>query len=230
MEEKMQEREIVAQSKFMAWLDNYWYHYKWHTIIVAFFLMVFVVCFVQCSKVESVDMTVAFCANDTLNESEMEALTKILSDACPEDVDGDSRKTARLNLHTVFSEEELTALYTDTDEASGETTVDRSGMMTAKGYNTERIENLQNYVMTGECAVWLVSEYVYTTMFEGKIAVMDARPLSETWLYSTYDAVKDLPDGLRLILTKPLYGTYAAEEVFATAEAYYHVLVSGNQS
>ena len=225
MEEKMEAREIGAQSKFVAWLENYWYHYKWQTIIVAFFLMVFLVCVVQCSKVESVDMTVSFCGNDVLSDTEMEALTKILSDACPEDVDKNGKKTTRLNQHTIFSEEELTALYTDTNEESGETKVDHSSMMSAKGYNTERIKNLQNYVSTGECAVWLVSEYVAGNMIpEGMI--VSSKPLCETWLYQTYDAIKDLPDGMMVILTRMPFGSYSGDN-FAIAEAYYNVLVGG---
>ena len=34
-------------SKFLKWLDNYWYHYKWHTIIVAFFLIIGIISTVQ---------------------------------------------------------------------------------------------------------------------------------------------------------------------------------------
>ena len=29
------------------WLENYWYHYKWATIISAFFITVAVICIVQ---------------------------------------------------------------------------------------------------------------------------------------------------------------------------------------
>ena len=228
MEEKMEAKELGTQSKILAWLENYWYHYKWHTLVGAFFLMVILVCAVQCSSTESVDMTVAFCGNDALGDAEMEAITKILSDVCPEDVDRNGRRTARLNQHTIFSEEELTALYTDYNEESGEATVDRSGMMSAKGYNTERIKTLQNYVSTGDCAVWLVSEYVYSSIIP-KDMIVSSTPLSETWLYQSFDAIQGLPDGMRVLLTRLPFGSYSGEENFAIAEAYYHVLVSGNE-
>ena len=228
MEEKMEARELRTQSKFLAWLENFWYHYKWHTIIGAFFLTVILVCTVQCATKESTDMTVSFCANAALGDAEREAVTKILGDICPEDVDGDGKKTVTLNQHSIFSEEQLTKLYTEKNEESGETKFDQSGYLSAKNYNTERIQNLQNYVLTGECAVWLVSEYVYTTMFDGKIVVVDSRPLSETWIYQTFDAIKALPDGMMVILTRPPHGTLAEDENFALAQGYFNALVNGD--
>ncbi len=228
MEEKMEARDLCEQSKFLKWLDNFWYHYKWHTIAVAFLLMVFVVCFVQCASRESTDMTVSFCGNATLSENEMEAISKILGDVCPEDVNEDGEKSVWLGQYSIYSEEQLTALYTEYDEETGETIFDQSGMMSAKGYNTERIKSLQDYVMTGECAVWLVSEYVYTSMFDGKITVVDSCPLSETAIYRNFDAIKKLPDGMTVLLTRPLViGTYADEANFANAQAYFNALVNG---
>ena len=227
MEEKLKAKEIGAQSKFIAWLENFWYHYKWQTILGAFFLMVLLVSVVQCSSVESTDMNVTVCGNLVLNESQTEAVTKILSDICPQDVDKNGKKVTRLNQHTILSEEELTELYTDRNEETGEITVDRSGMMTAKGYNTDRIKNLQTYVSTGECAVWLVSEYVANDIIP-KDMIVDSRPLSETWLYATYDAIRELPEGMVVMLTRLYLGSYSSDEDFATAQAYYNVLVNGN--
>ena len=40
------------------WLDNFWYHYKWPTIIVTFFAIVAIICFSQLATKEEYD---AFC-------------------------------------------------------------------------------------------------------------------------------------------------------------------------
>ena len=37
----------VGKQSFAKWLDNYWYHYKWHTIAVVFVIIVAIVCTVQ---------------------------------------------------------------------------------------------------------------------------------------------------------------------------------------
>lgn len=41
---------------FKKWFENYWYHYKWMTIIVVFFLIAGSVCLVQCSSKSAYDM------------------------------------------------------------------------------------------------------------------------------------------------------------------------------
>ena len=70
MEEKYKGQEVQIQSKFLKLLDNYWYHYKWHTILIGFFAMVLIVCFVQCSSVEDHDVVVCFSGNAIFNEEE----------------------------------------------------------------------------------------------------------------------------------------------------------------
>ncbi|MCQ2413280.1 MAG: hypothetical protein MJ082_00595 [Clostridia bacterium] len=46
----------VPKSKFGLWLENFWYHYKWHTLIILFFAIVITVCVCQCSKKDSYDV------------------------------------------------------------------------------------------------------------------------------------------------------------------------------
>ena len=35
-EDKREAGEIVVNNRFLTWLDNFWYHYKWHVIVSAF--------------------------------------------------------------------------------------------------------------------------------------------------------------------------------------------------
>lgn len=227
MEEKREAREIKEQSKLLLWLENYWYHYKWHTILGAFFLMVIIVSTVQCASVEKTDVTVAFCGNAALSQAQMDGLSEVLGDVCPTDVDGNGEKAVSLGQFSIFSEEQLTALYTYVDPNDGQTKVDKTGFNAAKGDNLERIQTLQNYIMTGDCAVWLVSEYVYSGYFDEKIGVVEKVALKDTAIYRQYDAVKDLPDGMMLILTHPVMGFYAEDAHFAEAQAYYNAAVHG---
>ena len=45
------EVKITVNTKFSEWLDNFWYHYKWHTIAVIFVVFVVVICtFQTCSR------------------------------------------------------------------------------------------------------------------------------------------------------------------------------------
>lgn len=227
MEEKKEVRDIKEQSKFLLWFENYWYHYKWHTILGAFFLMVIIVSTVQCASVKKTDMTVAFCGNAALSQSQMDGLSEVFGDICPTDADENGEKAVSLGQFSIFNEEQLTELYTYIDPNDGQTKVDKTGLAAAKGDNLDRIQVLQNYIMTGDCAVWLVSEYVYNGYFAGKINVVEKIALKDTVAYERYDAVKALPDGMMLILTRPVMGLYAEDAHFVEAQAYYNAAVHG---
>ena len=56
--EKEQGGEIVYESKFTRWLDNFWYHYKWTTIIAVFALFVVLVCTLQMCNKDKNDVSV----------------------------------------------------------------------------------------------------------------------------------------------------------------------------
>ena len=224
MDKKPEAPSLTSSSKFLRWLDNYWYHYKWHTIIIGFLLLVVIVSTAQCASVEKTDVTIAFCGNAALGEAEMEGISKVLGDVCPTDVDGNGEKTVALGQFSIFSEAQLTENFTYYDEESGEYKLDKNSFNSAKAHNTERIKTLQNYIMTGDCALYLVSEYVYSEMFHGKVQVDGSVPLRDTSLYRTFDAVKQLPDGLMLILVHPVMGFYADADNYAVAQAYFNAV------
>ena len=224
MDEKRQAPALRSNSKFLQWLDNYWYHYKWHTIIIGFLLLVVIVSTAQCASVEKTDVTVAFCGNAALGEAEMNGLSKVLGDVCPTDVDGNGDKTVALGQFSIFSEEQLTQNFTYLDPETGEYKLDKNGFNSAKSHNTDRIKTLQNYIMTGDCAIYLVSDYVYTEFFHNKVQVDGKILLKDTSLYQSFDAVRQLPDGLHLILVHPIMGFYADSDNYAVAQAYFNAV------
>lgn len=50
----------VKKGKFLTWLDNFWYHYKWHTLIAVFLIFTVTVCTVQMCTKESYDMHILY--------------------------------------------------------------------------------------------------------------------------------------------------------------------------
>ncbi len=225
MEEKRDAPEL-EKPKWMLWLENFWYHYKWHTIAVLFVLLALTVSLVQCTRDESSDITVAYAGNYALSEEEMKNLEAVFGAACPEDYDGSGSHVAALTQFSIFNEQQLTELYTYFDEESGEYKVDKNSLANAKYHNTDRIKNLQNYIMTGECGVWFVSPYVYEQMFyradpsnnwvERKVLLKDTK------LYQYYDALKCLPEDTIVVLTvSPAIGYMSKAENHQKAVAYF---------
>lgn len=227
MEDKREAPEIASQSRIFRWLDNFWYHYKWPTIIVAFFLIAGIIGFTQCASQEKSDLTLTIAVgNPDLSGEPLQVFTDIMSDLLPEDVDGNGEKTVALAQFSIFTEDELIALYTYTDPETGEERVQTDGLAGARHYNTERIQTLQTYIMTGECAVWLISPYVYETMFKDRVQISETTVLGETAFYQYYDAVKEqLPPDTMIVLTQPVMGYMAKQENYQSALDYYRAIV-----
>ena len=54
---KLPESEIVVRGKFFTRLENFWYHYKWAVIGVAFAVIVLTVCLWQVFTTDKEDIT-----------------------------------------------------------------------------------------------------------------------------------------------------------------------------
>ncbi|MBE6553700.1 MAG: hypothetical protein E7666_05085 [Ruminococcaceae bacterium] len=240
MEEQRKIKEqggaIAVQNPVLKWLDNYWYHYKWHTIVVAFFIFVGIVCFAQCSSSVSGDLTLTFCGNYTLTQEERVRINDVFEAISPKKEDGKAT-TIMLNDYAVYTEEELRAIYTDED---GNLSV--VAFNNAKAVNSDHLSTFGTFLMTGESAIWLVSEFVFeernlstlavplTELFETvpASAVNDyAIRLGDTELYQYYDALKVLPaDTLLVMPAHFVWGESSNQEKYDEFRAMYNAIVN----
>ena len=62
-DEKVDAEFHYEQSPFLKWLDNYWYHYKWPTIIISFFAIVLIVVIAQMVNRPKYDIVILLCKN-----------------------------------------------------------------------------------------------------------------------------------------------------------------------
>lgn len=236
--EKIDGAEIaVSENKFLKWLDNYWYHYKWVTLIVAFFLFVGIFGLVQCSTRETADVTVTFAGGYSMNTSQKNSLTTALSLLVPKaDKDGET-VTVLVPDYPVFSDEEIRELCTDEDGNFSISAYENLRQQCVKNVNT-----FGDYIMTGECAVYLVRESVYKAQNMDTIAAPLSDYFSEipkgahdayavrfgdTEFYQYYEALHFIPADTLLVLTKPLiYGSTHQEEYYAQCEALFLAILN----
>ena len=74
---------------FVQKLENFWYHYKWQTIIGVFFLVTITVCTVQCARNSDADVMIMYAGNYAVADSYREgSLENLMS----EDYNGDGEK------------------------------------------------------------------------------------------------------------------------------------------
>ena len=78
---------FFSMSKFLKWLDNYWYHYKWHTIIVSFFVIIGTISMVQIFNRESYDAYVMYVGDATIPDTQYYDVVQSLK-AVSSDYDG----------------------------------------------------------------------------------------------------------------------------------------------
>ncbi len=238
-QEKSTAREIVVENRFLKWLDNFWYHYKWPVIIVAFFVVVGLICFVQCATKEVGDVTLAYAGSYTMNEDERNRVIEVFEAVAPEKtVDGKRQPTSVImTTFSVTPEEELRPLYTD---AQGN--IDLYAFESAKHLSNENLSTFGTYTMTGEAGVWLVSEYVFEQRNLREVAVplselFETEPvgarhgcairLGDTALYQYYDALKVLPaDTLILLPRSYVWGASADEAKYEEFKQMYDAIVN----
>ncbi len=68
--EKLRAGEIKEQSRFLRWLDNYWYHYKWPTLFAAFALVCVIVIVVQLTERKEYDYRFVYTGPVSLSEKQ----------------------------------------------------------------------------------------------------------------------------------------------------------------
>ena len=233
-----EEEPQKPKGKFALWLENYWYYYKFHTLVGLFIIFVVTVCCVQCATKETGDLTVTFAGSYTFQGEEREAFMDAINAVSPKDEKSGDRLTVSLSSYSIYNEEELKKLYTNPETGVR----DDAGYNMAKGYNLEQLEAFGTFLKTGESPVLFVSEFVFDQRKLSELCV----PLSElygenipasacseyairlgdTEFYQYYAAVQVLPADTLLVLAKPFYmGATSNKEVYARYEQLFRNIV-----
>ena len=92
----MEQQSPEIKSPVLKWLDNFWYHYKWHTLIAIFFVVLIAVSTAQMCKKNSYDIYIMYAGQHDVErtsdtgiteyETLLGGLTKLSSD-----FDGDGK-------------------------------------------------------------------------------------------------------------------------------------------
>lgn len=222
-EERRPEREIVVQNKFVKWLDNFWYHYKWPTIGIAAALIILIVCIAQSCSKEDRDIMIVYAGPNSLSVSEQEQLGDLMSLVLPSDLDGNGEAVAHWNTFQVYSEEQIKEIESKTDSSGKPLMVDRS-------FNTDSYQQYSNYIQTGESSVCFLDPWLYEQMRQNDVLCPLTEACSElpqgaldeygvrlgdTELYQNYDLLKLLPEDTVICLLRPyIWGRSSDEKMY----------------
>ena len=169
MSEKMQSGEIRVENRFTRWLDNYWYHYKWHTVIGAFVLIVVLICTLQMCTKEKTDVNILYAGSYSFVESGGTELSSAIGAVMPKDYNGDGRKQVGISSLYVLSEEQIKALRQELIESGEENPLINTG------YYAQELNKFYQLLQTGEYSICLMEAWIYETVRENGAFL----PLSE---------------------------------------------------
>ncbi|MCI8590709.1 MAG: hypothetical protein HFE77_08415 [Clostridiales bacterium] len=139
--------------KMRKWFENYWYHYKWRTLIVAFFVVIFTVCVVQMLQKKSYDAYILYSGPKVFSSEQETALTNALRYVVS-DYDQNGEINLCLTKLIMMSEEEL-------EEAKAQ--AEAEGSTLAYNYDTRQRtkDQLGMEMMTGNSYLCFLSEFIY---------------------------------------------------------------------
>ncbi len=115
--------KVDTPKTFKEKLVNFWYHYKWHTIVAAFVILALIVCISQCSAKPSYDIQILYAGsamikvkNEGADFSDIENMMSSSKRVVP-DIDGDSEQVISITNYFYLSAEEKDALGDGVNEA-----------------------------------------------------------------------------------------------------------------
>ena len=219
--------EIVVRGRFAAWLDNFWYHYKWHVIGIVAAVLVLAIGIGSVVAREEEDLTLVYAGPTVLSMEELEQISAVVENLLPADFDENGEKHVAWMTYQIYSKEQMQALSAQKDENGRPLrTVDAS-------FNTSEYNTYGNYLLTGETSVYFLDPWLYEELRSADrlmslSEVLGVVPesavdeygvrLGETDLYEAYGVMRLLPADTVICLMKPYKGAPGSRS--ADEEAY----------
>lgn len=150
---------VATKSKFVLWIENFFYHYKWHTAAVAFILIVAIVCTVTMCGRKKVDVMIVYAGNGEIftNSNGADVSTHQLLLGALQKVGDESGKTVSLSSYWWLSNEEIEALKNDGIENNELSAAQESNVYS--GF--QEFDHLMTLGGSSQYYIWFVSPELY---------------------------------------------------------------------
>ncbi len=155
-EEKRQTEEISVQgNKFLAWLDNFWYHYKWQTIAAAFIVLVLGTCIIQFATTPKSDIIFTYAGPKEFVTApeEKAAINSALGNVASKAYGEESRAT--MNSFLIYSREQIEKIESELDENG------KQKYVVDTAFNTSELNSFDEFSRSGASFILLLDPFVY---------------------------------------------------------------------
>jgi len=106
----------IKKNGILAWLDNFWYHYKWHSLIALFLVFTVTICTLQMCKKESYDAHILYAGGHAFSRESQDGdfpeynKAKLSLERFTKDYDDNSKINISFRALFVPSEDEMANL------------------------------------------------------------------------------------------------------------------------
>lgn len=169
---------VVKDNKFLKWLDNFWYHYKWHTIAISFILVVLLVCLVNCvnnSKTDDIIFTYAGPKEFVTDPKEKVNIEAALGNVSKNVYGEDADIEILLNSFLIYSEEQIKEIENDNFISETEK------LKVDTAFNTKEAQRLDEYLQIGESYILMLDPSIYNNFIEENGNTERLVPLSDIY-------------------------------------------------
>ena len=147
------------------WLENYWYHYKWHTLFALFFVVVISIMVVQMASREDDDIYIIYAGPELISDSKREDIKDAFQQLMSKDYDGDGEKKVDFMDIILMNSEQLKQAYAD----------GANQYFLNEGTVEKNLETLSVQAMAGDYVVFLIDKEWYKDLHDASAFV----PLTE---------------------------------------------------
>lgn len=191
-EEKIPAPAADAWTRFIKWLDNFWYHYKWHTLIVLFVVIVAGVGIYQVASKGTADVGVLYAGPRLLTLPEKKAIESAVRQLM-QDYNGDGETVVEFTSLMFMSDEQIQAAKEQAEQSGGDYFVNRQFMQ-------NELQKFDNLILAGDALICLLDPYLYQRVLD-RDGFMPLSDIFDTPPEGAVDAY-----GIRLADTK--FGQY----------------------
>lgn len=179
--------------KFKKWFENYWYHYKWITLIIGFFVISGIVMAVQFIQKVDYDSLILYTGPDMPTANEQRDIENAFEQMMSADLNGDGKYVASLDPLFLMTDEQLKDEKYSVDENGSPILINTSEMVKTK-------ERYTTQIFTGEAVICLLDPAWYDEAYRQQAFV----PLNEL--------IDEIPEGTyndsALYLHQTAFGQY----------------------
>lgn len=193
-EEKIPAPPIEPGDKFFKWLDNFWYHYKWHTLIAIFLIVVAAVGITQMTSRGTADVGVIYAGPRLLSLAEQRAVQSAVRQVM-EDYNQDGKSVVEFVSLMLMSDEQIQAAYEKAAESGEDYFVNAQFMR-------DELKKFDNLIMAGDSLLCFLDPFLYKRVLDSG----GFMPLTEIF--------DELPEGAidecGILLSDTKFGQYFA--------------------